>query len=106
MAVDDADSSPTPDPSSPGDEPLSQHTVPLRPWSAFAFRDYRILWFSGAASSVTMQLRMLATVVWLYQETGSGLQLGLLGLVQLSVQLPANIYGGTLADQFGEIPKL
>ena len=53
-----------------------------------------------------MQLRMLATVVWLYQETGSGLQLGLLGLVQLSVQLPANIYGGTLADQFGEIPKL
>lgn len=99
MAVDDADSNPTSEPRSPGDEPLSQHTAPLRPWSAFAFRDYRILWFSGAASSVTMQLRMLATVVWLYQETGSGLQLGLLGLIQLSVQLPANIYGGTLADQ-------
>ena len=48
---------------------------------------------------VTMQMRMLVTTVWLYQETGSGLQLGLLGLIQLSVQLPAIIYGGTLADE-------
>ena len=47
-----------------------------------------------------MQMRMLATGVWLYAETGSGLQLGLLGLVQLAVQLPAILYGGALADQW------
>ena len=48
---------------------------------------------------ITMQLRMLVSGVWLYEETGSGLQLGLLGVVQLAVQLPAILYGGTLADQ-------
>ena len=46
-----------------------------------------------------MQMRMLVTGVWLYEVTGSGLQLGLLGLIQLAVQLPATLYGGTLADQ-------
>ena len=75
------------------------HEPPLRPWSAFAFRDYRVLWWSSIASMVAMQMRLLVTTVWLYQETGSGVQLGLIGLVQLSVQLPAILYGGTLADQ-------
>ena len=46
-----------------------------------------------------MQLRMLVTGIWLYNETQSGLQLGLLGVFQLGVQLPAILYGGTLADQ-------
>ena len=50
---------------------------------------------------VTMQMRILVTGVWLYGATGSGLQLGLLGLIQLAVQLPATLYGGTLADQIG-----
>lgn len=73
---------------------------PIRPWSAFAFRDYRTLWLSSVAGLITMQLRILASGVWLYEETGSGLQLGLLGLVQLAVQLPAILYGGALADQW------
>ncbi len=46
-----------------------------------------------------MQLRTLVTAIWLYNETQSGLQLGLLSVVQLGVQLPAILYGGTLADQ-------
>ena len=49
---------------------------------------------------MTMQMRMLATAVWLYSETGSGLQLGLLGVVQLAVQLPAILFGGALADRW------
>ena len=72
----------------------------LRPWSAFAFADYRILWLSSIAGLVTMQMRLLATGVWLYDVTGSGLQLGLLGVVQLAVQLPAILFGGALADQW------
>ena len=47
-----------------------------------------------------MQMRMLATGVWLYDVTGSGIQLGLLGVVQLAVQLPAILYGGALADRW------
>jgi predicted MFS family arabinose efflux permease len=58
-----------------------------------------MLWMSSIAAMITMQLRMLLTRVWLYEETGSGLQLGLLGVVQLAVQLPAILYGGTLADE-------
>ena len=46
-----------------------------------------------------MQTRILTFGVWLYQETGSGLQLGLLGLVQLAVQMPSNLFGGAFADQ-------
>ena len=47
-----------------------------------------------------MQMRMLATGVWLYDATGSGIQLGLLGVVQLAVQLPAILFGGALADKW------
>ena len=47
-----------------------------------------------------MQIRLLGFGVWLYQETGSGVQLGLLGLVQLAVQMPATLFGGAFADQF------
>ena len=80
--------------------PSPRQQPPLRPWSAFAFRDYRVLWLSSVAGLVTMQMRMLVTVVWLYDVTGSGLQLGLLGVVQLAVQLPAILFGGALADQW------
>ncbi len=58
-----------------------------------------MLWLSGVAQMVTMQMRMLVSGVWLYEVTGSGLQLGLLGVVQLVMQLPAILYGGALADQ-------
>ena len=85
------------DPSSRG-EP-SANSRSLKPWSALAFRDYRMLWFSGVAQMVTMQMRMLVSGVWLYEITGSGVQLGLLGVVQLVMQLPAILYGGALADQ-------
>ena len=59
-----------------------------------------MLWVSGLSASVTMQIRLLGFGVWLYEETGSGIQLGLLGLVQLAVQMPASLFGGAFADQF------
>ena len=59
-----------------------------------------MLWVSGLSASVTMQIRLLGFGVWLYEETGSGIQLGLLGLVQLAVQMPATLFGGAFADQF------
>ncbi|HAT21421.1 MAG TPA: hypothetical protein DCS57_01245, partial [Dehalococcoidia bacterium] len=72
----------------------------IKPWSAFRFPDFRMLWVSGLSASVTMQIRLLGFGVWLYEETGSGIQLGLLGLVQLAVQMPASLFGGAFADQF------
>ena len=78
----------------------SQEINNIKAWSAFSFRDFRLLWISGLCASVTMQTRILTFGVWLYQETGSGLQLGLLGLVQLAVQMPSNLFGGAFADQF------
>ncbi|MCH8308896.1 MAG: hypothetical protein IIB17_00190, partial [Chloroflexi bacterium] len=87
MAVGDTGEKPAAD--RPPSEKVSSQPLPqLRPWSAFAFRDYRVLWLSSVASLVTMQLRLLVAGVWLYEQTGSGLQLGLLGIVQLAVQLP------------------
>lgn len=68
-------------------------------WSAFHFRDYRVLWLAMIAATFTNDLRLLAAGVWLYEETGSAAQLGLLGGVQLVVQIPALLFGGTLADR-------
>ena len=71
----------------------------LRPWSALDFRDYRFLWFSSIAWMLTQQLRLLVTAVWLFEATGSAAQLGLIGAIQLVVQIPALLFGGTLADR-------
>ncbi len=46
------------------------------------------------------QLRLLVTAFWLFEETGSAATLGVLGLIQLVVQIPALLYGGTFADRF------
>ena len=48
---------------------------------------------------VAMQLRMLASSQWLFEETGSAAALGLLGVIQL-ISMPLIIYGGLLADIF------
>lgn len=69
-----------------------------RPWDAFRFRDYRVLWAAASSSTVMMWMRILVTSQWLYEVTGSAAQLGIIGLVQLVVQIPALLYGGTLAD--------
>ena len=71
---------------------------PLRPWSAFAYPDYRLLWIGSLASIIGVQLRTLVTAVWIFEATGSAVQLGLIGAVQLVVQIPALLFGGTFAD--------
>ena len=69
-------------------------------WSALAYPQYRLLWLGTIAAIVTGELRLVVTGVWLYEETGSAVQLGALGLIQLVVQIPALLFGGTLADRF------
>ncbi|MFW6093948.1 MAG: MFS transporter [Pseudomonadota bacterium] len=70
-----------------------------RPWGAFLYRDYRYLWAVMVTATVVMWLRILATAQWLLEETGSAVLVGFIGVVQLVVQVPALLWGGTLADR-------
>ena len=44
-------------------------------------------------------MRILGTAQWLLEETGSAFLVGLIGVVQLFVQIPATLWAGTLADR-------
>jgi predicted MFS family arabinose efflux permease len=48
---------------------------------------------------VVVWLRILSTAQWLLEETGSAVLVGFIGVVQLVVQVPALLWGGTLADR-------
>ena len=47
---------------------------------------------------LSMQLRIIATGFILYEITGSGFSLGILGIIQLFFQLPSILFGGVMAD--------
>lgn len=88
-------SSSTPEPPETGPPRTS-----IAAWAVFRFRDYRLLWASLVSHTIGQQLRLLVTAVWLFEETGSAATLGVLGIIQLVVQVPALLYGGTFADRF------
>lgn len=69
-----------------------------RPWAPFRFRDYRVLWTILVGSAIGLWLRILGTAQWLLDATDSAMMVGLIGVVQLIVQIPALLWGGTLAD--------
>lgn len=70
-----------------------------KPWGAFLYRDYRVLWATLVLGSVVLWMRILGTAQWLLDETGSAYLVGLIGVVQLVVQIPATLWAGTLADR-------
>ena len=51
------------------------------------------------ASSMVNWMRILGTSQWLLDVTGSAVLVGLIGVVQLVVQIPALLWGGALADR-------
>ena len=77
----------------------SPHSSGTRPWGAFHYRDYRFLWVTLIASSIVVWMRILGTAQWLLDETGSAYLVGLIGVVQLVVQVPVTLWAGTLADR-------
>ncbi|MCK9485722.1 MAG: MFS transporter [Dehalococcoidia bacterium] len=87
-------STPTSDPAQP-----SEGSRRVQPWDAFRHRDYRFLWVTGFASTVLLWIRILVTTQWLFEETGSEAMLGIVGIVQLFVQIPALLWGGALSDR-------
>ena len=63
----------------------------------FNYRDFTYLWLSGVTAGRTMSMIMLISTQWLYDETGSSIIVGLLGIAQL-IQMPVVVYGGVMAD--------
>ena len=78
---------------------MDELTGAARPWGAFLYRDYRMLWAAMFTGTMAVWLRILTTAQWLLDETGSAMLVGLIGVVQLVVQIPALLWGGTLADR-------
>ncbi len=70
-----------------------------KPWGAFLYRDYRVLWATLVSSAIVLWMRVLGTAQWILDETGSAYLVGLIGVVQLVVQIPATLWAGTLADR-------
>ncbi|MBT4162035.1 MAG: MFS transporter [Gammaproteobacteria bacterium] len=66
---------------------------------AFRYRDYRLLWAATMMGSIALWMRILGTAQWLLDETGSAALVGLIGVVQLIVQVPTTLWAGTLADR-------
>ena len=81
----------------PASQPPQRAGHSYKPWSVFSHRDFNILLASGVAMVISSSLTTLVSAQWLYEETGSAAQLGLLGAVHL-IQMPVALYGGTLAD--------
>ena len=81
------------------DRDPSLQSTGIRPWGAFLYRDYRFLWVTLIASSIVVWMRILGTAQWLLDETGSAYLVGLIGVVQLVVQVPVTLWAGTLADR-------
>ena len=69
------------------------------PLAVFGYRDFSLLWVVLMASSIGSWLRILGTAQWLLDHTQSAWLVGAIGFVQLAVQTPALLWGGTLADR-------
>jgi len=65
----------------------------------FRHRDYRLLWGAAVSGWIVTWLRVLGTAQWLLDATGSAALVGIIGAVQLVVQIPALLWGCTLADR-------
>ena len=61
-------------------------------------RDFRRLWFGTGISAVGSQITTVAIPYQLYEQTGSTLLVGLLGVAALVPLLIVPIYGGAVAD--------
>jgi len=68
-------------------------TTPLR-----VSPDFRRLWIGQAVSSLGLMITAAALPYQVFHETGSSLQVGLLGLAQLGPLLVFSIVGGALSD--------
>jgi MFS family permease len=78
------------------DEPYQ----PIRPWSSFLIRDYRLIWIAIFCANTSMHMRNVTSLYHVYDLSGSSLQLGLTGFFQAFPFVCFGLLGGVLADTF------
>jgi MFS family permease len=78
------------------DEPFQ----PIRPWSSFLIRDYRLIWIAILCANTSMHMRNVTSLYQVYHLSGSSMQLGLTGFFQALPFVCFGLLGGVLADTF------
>ena len=81
---------------SPSDESFQ----PIRPWSSFRIRDYRLIWIAILCANTSMHMRNVTSLYQVYHLSGSSMQLGLTGFFQALPFVCFGLLGGVLADTF------
>jgi MFS family permease len=86
-------------PESPDKPPADDHpAAPIRPWSSFLIRDYRLIFIAIVCGSTANHMRNVASLYQVYQLSGSSIQLGLAGFFQALPFIFFGLFGGVLAD--------
>ncbi len=80
-------------------EPL-EAPAKIRAWSAFLYRDFRLVWGSGVLAALAVQVRNVTGIYQVYQLTGSPFQLGLTGFLQALPFVVFGLFAGAVADVF------
>ena len=70
------------------------------PYAAFRYRDFRLLTVGSFVGSLGSQMLSVAIGWELYERTGSALDLGLIGLVQVIPVILLSLPAGHIADRF------
>jgi MFS family permease len=77
---------------------LLNRFVVAGPWSALAYRDFRLLWSGLLISQAGTQMRIVAVAWQVFLLSGSALQIGALGLFQAIPTMVFSLVGGVIAD--------
>jgi len=72
--------------------------VAAGPWSALAYRDFRLLWSGQLLSTTGSEMRFVAIGWQVYLLSRSPLQLGILGLLQAIPIMLFSLVSGVIAD--------
>jgi MFS family permease len=73
---------------------------PIRPWSSFLIRDYRLIWIAILCANTSMHMRNVTSLYQVYHLSGSSMKLGLTGFFQAFPFVCFGLLGGVLADTF------
>ena len=75
-----------------------QETGRIPPLASMGFRDFRLLWTASVFASTAREMRQVVNLYFVYELSGSAIQLGLTGLFQALPIMAFGLFGGALAD--------
>lgn len=78
------------------DSPQEAGRIP--PLASMGFRDFRLLWTASVFAATGREMRQVVNYYFVYELSGSAIQLGLTGLFQALPIMAFGLFGGALAD--------